>query len=367
MTKVAHAKWVMLDTEFIREKTYFPQVCLFQLATENTLACIDPLAITDLQPFFDWLQRPDMIKVLHAAWQDLEIFYHLNRQIPTPLFDTQIAAAILGLGDQMGYARLVESLLGVQLDKSQSRTDWSRRPLRKKQLDYAIDDVRYLRDIYPMLLKDLQQQQRMHWLDKSFQHLADPAVYEPDPRGIWKRIRGVQLLKPRQLAVLRELAAWREERAIQKNLPRRWLLADEILIDMARMPQNKVEDLQQIRNLKPEQIERHGATWLNLIQRGRELPPEEWPQLPRRRKLDEQLSLVADLMMLAVTQQAREHNIAPQLIATRSQVEKMLTEGRTRLSDDWRGSLMNELFAGLLNGRQVLRIEDMRLQIQPLD
>jgi ribonuclease D len=363
LEQVKSARWVMLDTEFIREKTYYPKLCLIQIATEDTLACVDPLAIADLSGLFQWLKREDMVKVFHAAWQDLEIIYQLSGSVPVPVFDTQIAAAVLGIGDQMGYARLVEKLLGIQLDKSQSRTDWSRRPLNQKQLEYAIADVVHLRDMYPILLQQLEAGGRLSWLQKSFKHLEDPAQYEPDPRSSWKRVKGIQLLKPVQLSALRELAAWREERAIAKDLPRRWLMADDVLLDMVRMKVSDMEAFGQIRGLKPEQIKRHGATWLQLMQTGRELPREEWPELPKKRKLDAQLSLVADLLMVLVNQQARENNISPQMLATRSQVEKMLAEGREKLSDDWRGSLMNDLFAELLSGKAAVKIENLQLRI----
>lgn len=364
LASTAHADWVILDTEFIRERTYFPKLCLIQLATADTLACIDPLAIEDLSTLFSWLQRPEMVKVFHAAWQDLEIFHYLSGSVPTPIFDSQIAAAVLGIGDQMGYARLVENMLGIQLDKSQSRTDWSRRPLKQKQLEYAIDDVRYLRDLYPMLLDQLEKTGRAAWLDKSFQHLGDATAYEPSPRDCWKRTKGVQLLKPKQLSALRELTAWREEQAIKKDLPRRWLVADEVLADMARMKIITLDDFSTIRGLKPEQVKRHGETWLQLIQTGLNLPPEEWPELPRRRKPDADMALVTDLLMLVVNKQARASNISPQMIATRSQVEKMLTEGRKKLSDDWRGSLMNDVFADILHGKSTLGVENLKVVLE---
>ncbi|PID34154.1 MAG: ribonuclease D [Thiotrichales bacterium] len=363
LQRVNSAKYVMLDTEFIREKTYFPKLCLIQVATEDTQACIDPLTIKDLDPFFDWIYREEMIKVFHAAWQDLEIIYQLSNAIPTPVFDTQIVAAVLGIGDQMGYARLVEQLLNVQLDKSQSRTDWSRRPLSRKQLEYAIADVTYLRDMYPILRQKLEESGRMGWLQKSFRYLEDPTQYEPDPRTCWKRVKGVHLLKSAQLAALRELAAWREEQAIKKNLPRRWLLSDEVLIDIVRLKISDIDAFRQVRGLKPEQIKRNGELWLSLIEKGLALPREEWPVLSKKRKLDAQLSLVADLLMVLVNQQARENDISPQMIATRSQVEKMLSEGKDKLSDDWRGSLMNEAFADLLHGKTAMRIENLQLKI----
>ena len=363
LQKAQHSEWISLDTEFIREKTYYPRLCLIQLATADDLVCIDPLNIEDLSAFFTWLQNPKMLKVFHAAWQDLEILYHLSGQVPAPIFDTQIAAAVLGLGDQLGYARLVEELLGVQLDKSQSRTDWARRPLTHQQLDYAIDDVRYLRQIYPLLKQRLQETGRLNWLNKPFERLTEASEYTPDPWLSWERVKGVQLLKLRNWRVLRKLCGWRKKRVIQNVLPRRWLLTDEVLVDMARMKNRDLHDFADIRGLSTEQIARYGQGWLELIRRAQALPAEEWPDLPRRRKLDAELSLVADLLMVIVNQQALAHNISATMLANRVQIEKMLTEGRTQLSDDWRGSLVNDLFAHILSGRACVRVQDQSLKI----
>lgn len=362
LARLEHAEWVTLDTEFIREKTYYPRLCLIQIASADVLACIDPLQIPDLQPFLQWLRDPRRIKVLHAAWQDLEIFYHLgNGALPAPIFDTQIAAAVLGMGDQLGYGRLVENLLGVVLDKSQSRTDWSRRPLTPAQLEYAIDDVRYLRDVYQQLRQQLEKLGRLKWLDKPFQKLADPNTYAIDPRTSWERVRGLQILKPHQLAILREIAAWREERALHKDIPRRWILSDEILLDMARMQPDSAQGLRHIRGLSDEQIERHGGEWLSCIARGKAIPKSEYPQLPRRRKLDANMSVVADLLMALLNQIANEHGISAQMIATRQQIEKMLEEGRVTLADDWRGALVNDVFTAVLSGKTSIRIQDQRV------
>lgn len=362
LARLEHAEWVTLDTEFIREKTYYPRLCLIQIASADVLACIDPLQIPDLQPFLQWLRDPRRIKVLHAAWQDLEIFYHLgNGVLPAPIFDTQIAAAVLGMGDQLGYGRLVENLLGVVLDKSQSRTDWSRRPLTPAQLEYAIDDVRYLRDVYQQLRQQLEKLGRLKWLDKPFQKLADPNTYAIDPRSSWERVRGLQILKPHQLAILREIAAWREERALHKDIPRRWILSDEILLDMARMQPDSAQGLRHIRGLSDEQIERHGGEWLSCIARGKAIPKSEYPQLPRRRKLDANMSVVADLLMALLNQIANEHGISAQMIATRQQIEKMLEEGRVTLADDWRGALVNDVFTAVLSGKTSIRIQDQRV------
>ncbi len=364
LQQLAASEWLAIDTEFIREKTYYPRLCLIQLASPEKLVCIDPLSIEDLSGLFDFLANPKYLKIFHAAWQDLEILYHQGNKVPAPVFDTQIAAAVLGLGDQLGYARLVEELLGVQLDKSQSRTDWSRRPLNQRQLEYAIDDVRYLRKIYPILQQRLAISGRQSWLQKSFQHLTAPAQYDPDPYSCWKKVKGVQLLRSKQLAVLRELAAWREQQAIAKDLPRRWLVSDDVLIDMARIKICKEKDFQQIRGLTREQIEQHSSVWLSLINNAQALPPEAWPELLRRRKLDAELALVADLLMVVVNQQALENNISPQILATRAQVEKMLIEGRQRLGDDWRGSLLNELFEQILTGKLALKLKQQQVCIE---
>lgn len=364
MTRLNNAEWITLDTEFVREKTYFPRLCLIQIGSTDTLACIDPFTIADLRPFLTWLQDPKRLKVFHAAWQDMEIFHHLGQgTLPSPLFDTQIAAAVLGMGDQLGYARLVEEILGITLDKSQSRTDWSHRPLSKAQLEYAIDDVRYLRDVYLILRERLQQLGRIQWLDKPFQKLADPHTYQIDPQTCWQRIRGLSVLKPHQLVILRELAAWREQQALQKNIPRRWLLSDEILLDMARMRPKSVADLRQIRGLSDEQIERSAAEWLDCIARSQAIPEHEWPVLPRRHKLDNNMRVVVDLLTVVVNHIANENGISPPMIATRQQLERMLEEGRTYLSHDWRGTLVNDVFTALLSGNAHISVQQQRVAI----
>lgn len=364
LAQLADAAWVTLDTEFIREKTYYPRLCLIQLGSADTLACIDPLPIGDLSAFFDWLDNPNCLKVFHAAWQDLEIFYHLSGRVPAPIFDTQIAAAVLGMGDQLGYARLVEGLLGVSLDKSQSRTDWARRPLSKAQLEYAVDDVRYLRDVYAQLSEQLQRLGRLRWLDKSFQKLADASTYAVDPYSSWERVKGLQILKPQQLAVLRELAAWREQRALQKDIPRRWVLSDEILLDMARMQPDSPAVFRNIRGLSDEQIDKGAAEWLECIARGKAVPKSEWPQRLQRRKLDAEMNVIADLLTALLNQVAHEHGISAQMLATRAQIEKMLEEGRTTLADDWRGALVNDVFTAVLSGNACVRVREQRVVIE---
>jgi ribonuclease D len=358
------SEWLTLDTEFIRENTYFPKLCLIQIATENVLACIDPLSIQDLQPLFSWLAEPKRVKVLHSAWQDLELLYHASGGLlPTPIFDTQVAAAIVGMGDQIGYGRLVEICVGVDLEKSQARTDWAQRPLTPEQLEYAIDDVRYLRDVYLFLQHEIRQLGREQWLTKALQRLMDSQTYAIDVQTCWQRVRNLQILKPAQLAVLRELAKWREQAAVQQNIPRRWLVNDELLLELARKQPQSLEAIKVLRGMTEELANQYGANWLQCIQAGRAVERANWPQLPKRRKLDAELQLVADLLMLVLQKIAQQHELAPSLIATRPQIEKMLVENRSQLAEDWRGALVNATFQAILHGQMQVTVVNQQLQL----
>ncbi len=215
------SEWLALDTEFIREKTYYPRLCLFQVSNGDVAACVDPLRLDDLQPLLDVLYDGRILKILHAARQDLEIFLHDYQRLPMPIFDTQPAAALLGYGDQIGYANLVKLMLDVDLPKDQSRTDWMQRPLDPQQQRYALDDVIYLGRLYLHMRANLFDRERLQWLAADFAPLADPETYYPDPMLMWRRIKGRQPLRGRQLAVLQQLAAWREREARRRDLPRK--------------------------------------------------------------------------------------------------------------------------------------------------
>lgn len=358
------SEWLTLDTEFIRENTYFPKLCLIQIATDNVLACIDPLSIEDLQPLFIWLTDPKRVKVLHSAWQDLELLYHTSGGLlPTPIFDTQVAAAIVGMGDQMGYGRLVEACVGIDLEKSQARTDWAQRPLTAEQLEYAIDDVRYLRDVYLFLRHEIQHLGRERWLTKALQRLMDSHTYAIDVQTCWQRVRNLQILKPAQLVVLRELAKWREQSAVQQNIPRRWIVNDELLLELARKQPQSIEAIKVLRGMTEELAQQYGGTWLQCIQVAKAVDKEHWPQLPKRRKLDNDLQQVADLLMLVLQHIAQQHDLAPHLIATRPQIEKMLTENRTQLAEDWRGALVNDTFKAILHGQMYITVVNQQVQL----
>ena len=364
--QLKNKEWIALDTEFIREKNYYPKLCLIQVAAgDDILACIDPIAIKDLSPFISILKDHSITKVFHAAYQDLEIFYYLMDSVPAPIFDTQPAASVLGLGEQIGYARLVKLLLNIHLEKSQSRTDWSRRPLNQKQIEYAIDDVRYLQEIYPLIRQKLESKGRLDWLAADFQYLSDKKTYEIDLSTCWKRVKGKQTLKGIQLAVLQELAAWREEIAITKDRPRRWITSDDILIDLARRQPKNQQQILQIRNSNDRHLQPYHQAWLKAIQTAQDIPAEQWPSLPSRQRPSPEQDMLVDLLMLAVKYQARKHQINASVIANKKQVLKMLQENRNKFSDDWRGALLNDIFADILSGKTQIIVENGKLVIKP--
>jgi len=364
MGKISAATWLALDTEFLREKTYYAKLCLIQIEAEGHRACVDPLSIKDMSSLIDVLNDPDVTIVLHAAHQDMEILLQLSGKVPAPIFDTQVAAAVLGLGDTMAYARMVEQMLGVAIDKSQVRTDWSRRPLKEAQLKYAIDDVRYLAQIYPMMLEKLNAQSRLNWLDKDFAKACNPETYAINAEQRWKKIRGNQVLKRPQLAILRELAAWRENLAEQKNLPRKWIISDDILIDLARQNPQSSQEIGQIRGINADRTKKYHQRWLDLIKKGIESPEDEWPELPRSKKPTSTQNGVIDLLMLVIQAKAKEQGITPTVIAGRKQVANMIQSDNIQLADDWRGEIVNDTFARVLAGEMVLCIENAKLTLK---
>lgn len=351
-TQLAQSPWLALDTEFVREKTYYPQFCLLQISNGEIAATVDPIQIQALQPLLDLLYDDAIIKVFHAGYQDLEIFYNLWGRLPTPLFDTQLAASLLGLGDQVGYGNLVEQLLNHTLEKGHSRTDWSRRPLDEAQLRYALDDVIYLGDIYLKLTGMLQSQGREGWLQDDFDQLADPDTYRNPPQEAWKRIKGRQQLKGVQLAVLQALAAWREQEAQQANRPKRWILKDEVLTDLARRQPKGLEQMGKIRGLEPGVIKRRGDLLLKLIADARALPREQWPRDKRRIvRLTPNQEALTDLLYSCLRLLAEQNNITPAALANRKEIEALVSgERELDILRGWRrtiaGNRLLEVLAG---------------------
>ncbi|HAO24722.1 MAG TPA: ribonuclease D [Methylophaga sp.] len=348
---IQDSHWLAIDTEFLREKTYYPQLCLIQIANDDVIACVDPIAVKDLTPLLDLLYQPQITLVFHAARQDLELLYLLKNALPQNLFDTQLAATILGDGDQIGYGNLVKQRLNVNLDKAHSRADWTQRPLSAEQLEYAADDVRYLRELYHQMSADLEKQQRTEWLKEDFSALANADNYIADPETIWRKIRGAGKLKGVQLAILQQLAAWLEQRAIDRDRPRRWIIKDEVMLDLARFAPEKIEKLSQIRGLEARDIERNGRAIIDVISKAKQTPPEAWPILLKPEPLSNQQEALIDALMALLRKFCDEQSVTPIAVASRKDIEK-LVRGETELAllQGWRYQIVGHHLTAFIDG-----------------
>ncbi len=354
---LAPSPHLALDTEFLREKTYYPKLCLLQVCGNDVAACVDVLAIGDLSPLLELLTEPTRVKVWHSARQDMEIFQNEWELLPEPVFDTQIAASVLGLGDQVGYARLVQDVLGVELAKDQSRSDWCRRPLQESQLHYAYDDVIHLETLYRRLSKQLKDLGRGDWLENDFAELVDPATYRTEPEDAWQRVKGRQHLKGGRLAILQELAAWREQRAMASDRPRRWIVKDEILVDMAKRPPSDLEALSRFRGIEERFISRNGEALLDCVRRGQSMPREQWPRERIPPRLNMQQEVTVDALAAVLKLLANANSITPAALGSRADSPPGHRR-RLHLAQGWRRMLAGDELQEVLKGRQVLHVRD---------
>jgi ribonuclease D len=315
-------EFITVDTEFMRETTYWAKLCLVQVAGPEDARCIDSLAPgLNLAPLFELLANPDVLKVFHAGRQDLEIFYTATGAVPKPIFDTQIAAMVCGFGDQVGYETLVSRLTGGRLDKSQRFTDWSRRPLTDRQIQYALGDVTYLRTVYTTLVKKLEQTGRKSWLDEEDAVLASPATYKVEPREIWRRIRA-RTRAPRLLAVLRELAEWRESTAQSLDMPRQRVAKDDALLELAASLPKTVDDIKRSRIAKSLASGKYVDGVLEAVAKGQTIPESECPRLEGEGGRDDQApKALIDLLKLLLKTKAETHDVAQKLIASSDDIE----------------------------------------------
>lgn len=366
-SRLARSRFVAVDTEFMRENTYWPDLCLIQIADENEAVAIDPKAEgIDLQPLLDLLvENQDVLKVFHAGGQDVEIIFNLTGKTPHPIFDTQIAAMALGQGEQIGYGNLVDSWLGIQLDKGARFTDWARRPLDKRQIDYAIGDVTHLVRIFPMIINRLVKLGRGYWLDEEMERLADPANYRNDPDLAWQRVK-IPSRKPEVLGRLRALAAWREREARNKNLPRGRIVKDETLADIASHPPREQVDLAKVRGLSASWSGNDiGGRLMKALAEAKPLGPDELPREERRPGLGKEGSLVADLLKLLLKIRAREIDVAPRLLARTDELELLAAGRRERLAmlDGWRREQFGEDALDLVEGRLAFAVQNGKLKM----
>jgi ribonuclease D len=368
IARMAAHDFVAVDTEFMRENTYFPDLCLIQIATPDEAAAIDPKADgLDLTPLLDLLVRNDrVLKVFHAGGQDLEIIHNITGKMPVPLFDTQIAAMALGYGEQIGYSNLIESILGHALDKGARFTDWSRRPLDKRQIDYAIGDVTHLATIFPKLVSKLRKTGRGAWLDEEMERLADPSSFAFPPEDAWKRLK-LPSRNPQVLGRLRALAGWRETEARQKDMPRGRIVKDDTLADIAGHPPKTQEDLGKVRGLSAGWRNNDiGARMMAALAKAEPLDPDDLPpREPRRPGLTKDGALVADLLKLLLKIRAKESGVASKLIARSDELEMLASGVRDGLNilGGWRFDEFGCDALDLVEGRLAFATEQGRLKL----
>lgn len=362
---IKKAPWLAIDTEFQREKTYRSILALIQIATPNTVAIIDPLAC-DINPLLDVLYDKSILKIFHAARQDQEIFYDLRGEPLAPVFDTQIAAPILGHPEQAGYARLVDDILGVQLSKAHSRTDWLRRPLSDDQKTYAADDVIYLAKMYPLLETQLKEKDRLNWLAPAFSDLCKTSLYANPPELAWKRMRAAKRLKGAALSALQKLAEWRETVAQQKNIPRGWLIKDDILIEVAKLKPTDQHSLSSVRGVSAKFIEKFGTTVIEIISSAIDKKPTPQETQKKSASVSEKEEALADLLMAQVRLKAATANVNPTSITSRKELLQLI-QGRRDIDllTDWRQEMIGNELIATLDGHNNFNIVSGELVISP--
>ena len=363
--RLAQADFVTVDTEFMRESTYYPDLCLVQVASTTEAAAIDPKADgIDLAPLLKLLVEDDVLKVFHAGGQDLEIIYNLTGKTPAPLFDTQVAAMALGLGEQIGYTNLVAAYSGVQIDKGARFTDWARRPLNDRQLDYAIGDVTHLASLFPKMVDKLRRTGRGGWLDEEMARCCDPATYANDPDKAWMRLR-LPSRKPEVLGRLKALARWRELEAQDKDVPRGRIVKDETLGDLAGSPPRSQADLAKVRGLSAAWgVNAIGDRLIRALQDAEPLPADEMPAREAQRPgLSSEGALIADLLKLLLKIRSKETGVAPKLIVRGDDLDALAAGVRDGLPvlGTWRRELFGDDALALVEGRLGFVVKDGKL------
>lgn len=368
----AQSPFIAVDTEFMRENTYWPDLCLIQVADEQDAAAIDPKSDgLDLKPLLDLLtENEDVLKVVHAGGQDIEIICNLTGKTPHPMFDTQIAAMALGQGEQVGYSNLVDSWLGIQLDKGARFTDWARRPLDQRQIDYAIGDVTHLAAIFPQMLEKLRTTGRGVWLNDEMERIADPSNYVTDPQTAWKRVK-VSSRKPEVLGRLKALAAWREVEARGKNIPRGRIMKDETLADVAMHPPRHQQELSRVRGLSASWAGNDiGGRLMDAIAAAKPLSAEEMPSRDDRKPgLGKEGALVADLLKLLLKIRARDIDVAPRLLARSDELDMLAAGQKSGLAvlESWRFEQFGQDALDLVEGRLAFAVVNGRLKITRIE
>ncbi|WP_374628173.1 ribonuclease D [Pannonibacter indicus] len=366
--RLAAHDYVTVDTEFLRETTFWPKLCVIQLAGPDDAFIVDALATgLDLAPFFELMRDQSVIKVFHAARQDIEIVYHLGGLIPTPLFDTQVAAMVCGFGDSVSYDQLVQRITGARIDKSSRFTDWARRPLTQKQLEYALADVTYLRDVYLFLKANLAEQNRISWVGDEMQVLLSEGTYRTEPEDAWQRLK-MRVRKPIELAVLMEVAAWREREAQSRDVPRSRVLKDDAIYEIAAQQPVNADALSRLRTI-PRGFERskQAEDILKAVNAAMSLPKEKLPKLPKGRQAPDGSAAAVDLLKVLLKLVSEQQGVAAKVIATVEDLEQIAADDQADVPalEGWRREMFGEMALKLkrgeialaFDGRQVVALE----------
>ncbi|OBZ96194.1 ribonuclease D [Pararhizobium polonicum] len=363
---LASGQYLTIDTEFLRETTFWPQLCLIQMAGPDIAVIVDPLAKgIDLAPFFELMANTNVIKVFHAARQDIEIIYNLGKLIPHPIFDTQVAAMVCGFGDSVSYDQLVSRIKNVHIDKSSRFTDWSRRPLTEKQLDYALADVTHLRDVYQHLKQELEREGRSLWLTEEMAILEAKETYDIHPDDAWQRLK-MRLKKPVELAVLQKVAAWREREARSRNVPRGRILKDDGLYEIAQQQPKDMEALSRLRTI-PKGWERSaaGTAIIEAVNAALEVPKADMPKVPRQSPSPEGAQAASEMLKVLLKLIAEKQGVAAKIIANSDDLERIASEGSAAdvgALKGWRRELFGDTALKLINGEVALRFVDRKIE-----
>lgn len=365
--ELSRSDFVTVDTEFIRETTFWPELCLIQMAAPGVTALVDPLAPgLDLAPFFRLMADERILKVFHAARQDVEIIYHLGKIIPTPMFDTQVAAAVCGFGDSVSYDQLVQKVTGARIDKTSRFTDWRHRPLSDKQLEYALADVTHLIDVYRHLKDELERENRAHWLNEEMSVLTSPETYDPDPEDAWKRLK-MRVRKPQELAIMQAVATWREYEARERNVPRGRVLKDDAIFEIAQQAPRDAAALARLRTT-PKGWERSStaAGVLAAVNKALEIPKDQLPKLPKQVQQAEGTSAAAELLKVLLKIVAEQQGVAPKVLASSDDVEKIAASGENAdvpAMHGWRREVFGERALALVRGEIALKFEKRKITV----
>lgn len=364
---LAKSDFLTIDTEFIRETTFWPELCLIQMATPDLAIIVDPLAKgIDLDPFFELMADTSVLKVFHAARQDIEIIFHRGGLIPHPIFDTQVAAMVCGFGDSVSYDQLVHKTTGEHIDKTSRFTDWRQRPLSEKQLTYALADVTHLRDVYQYLRNSLEEENRQHWVREEMDILESESTYDLHPDDAWKRLR-MRLRKPPELAVMKHVAAWREREARARNVPRGRVIKDDAIYEIAQQQPRDIEALGRLRTI-PRGWERSqsGAPLIDAVNEALALPRDEMPRLERVAQAPQGAAAASELLKVLLKMTTEEFGVAPKVIANSDDLDRIAAEGEAAsvgALSGWRRDVFGEKALKLLRGEVALRFIDRKVEV----